>query len=156
MNDYLLSCLVLSCLVLPYSLSFFPFFNFSSSFSSLLLLDFSFPLFSSPFFSLHLSSFSSSLLFFTPLFFSPSHLLSCLFPISFFFYLLLTLCLLSLTILTHTITQVFSSGGVWHKSCFTCGALCDVGCNRVLARDNFLQHCGVPFCKVSLPLCVCV
>ena len=48
------------------------------------------------------------------------------------------------------ITQVFSSGGVWHKSCFTCGALCDVGCNRVLARDNFLQHCGVPFCKVSL------
>lgn len=51
--------------------------------------------------------------------------------------------------ITHTHTQVFSSGGVWHKSCFTCGALCDVGCNRVLARDNFLQHCGVPFCKVS-------
>ena len=47
------------------------------------------------------------------------------------------------------VIQVFSSGGVWHKSCFTCGALCDVGCNRVLARDNFLQHCGVPFCKVT-------
>ena len=43
--------------------------------------------------------------------------------------------------------EMRANDAVWHKSCFTCGALSEVGCGRTLARDNFLSHGGVPFCK---------
>ena len=38
---------------------------------------------------------------------------------------------------------------MWHKSCFTCGALSDLGCNRVLITPispDYFHHFGCPFC----------
>ena len=38
---------------------------------------------------------------------------------------------------------------MWHKSCFTCGALSDLGCKRVLITPispDYFHHFGCPFC----------
>lgn len=44
---------------------------------------------------------------------------------------------------------VISDGGLWHKSCFTCGALSSLGCKRVLLYPivpDYFHHFGCPFC----------
>ena len=44
---------------------------------------------------------------------------------------------------------VFLNGASWHKSCFRCGALGDVGCKRVLHMPSsppYFHYYGNPFC----------
>ena len=45
--------------------------------------------------------------------------------------------------------SVNRAGNVWHKSCFQCGVLSDVGCRRVLlfpAFPEYFYFYGCPFC----------
>ena len=44
--------------------------------------------------------------------------------------------------------EVLATGLIWHKSCFQCGGVNEeVGCHRVLGREDFLQDRGIPYCK---------
>ena len=46
------------------------------------------------------------------------------------------------------VEEVLATGLIWHQSCFQCGGVNDeVGCHRVLGREDFLQDRGIPFCK---------
>eukprot|EP01036_Dinobryon_divergens_P036191 gene36191-47063_t len=38
-------------------------------------------------------------------------------------------------------------GKVWHKSCFKCGSISALGCGRVLAVGEFVNHQQEPFCN---------
>lgn len=46
------------------------------------------------------------------------------------------------------VEEVLATGFIWHQSCFQCGGVNEeVGCHRVLGREDFLQDRGIPFCK---------
>ncbi len=45
--------------------------------------------------------------------------------------------------------EMIAVGRVWHALCFTCGGTSktDIGCNKVLKRDGYLDHDNQPFCN---------
>jgi len=43
--------------------------------------------------------------------------------------------------------ETIAVGQVWHNQCFCCGGLNSDGCNKVLSRDNYVDHDGQPYCN---------
>ncbi len=43
--------------------------------------------------------------------------------------------------------EMIAVGRVWHLTCFCCGGTKGDGCNKVLKRDNYLDHDNQPYCN---------
>ena len=47
----------------------------------------------------------------------------------------------------YKVEEILCAGGAWHKECFKCGGIGDLGCQRKLNPSDFKSHASVPYCK---------
>jgi cysteine and glycine-rich protein len=47
----------------------------------------------------------------------------------------------------YKVEEILCAGGAWHKECFKCGGVGDLGCQRKLNPSDFKSHAAVPYCK---------